>query len=209
MSGYLVYHPRRVITQFGPIVVHHDRPGGNEDPYVWNERFLHTYCHMTQMTPQEGMFIFWVSANRFPCFSHLVCDLVFVVDKKLYWRDKNRMEATDPMVDSERAFEDHYRWAEEQHRFKRRRRFTLKADPSRSFQPQTSSGTVIDVLPELQALGLRLGELRRRLGSTVGSRPCALTDAQASGLASWLESTADIRLTGAELARLRNPESGL
>jgi hypothetical protein len=46
MRGYLIYHRRRVVKQFGKDKVYCDPTSrsGNQDPYVWNTRFLHTYC---------------------------------------------------------------------------------------------------------------------------------------------------------------------
>lgn len=51
MSGYLIYHPSRSVATFDTVIVYHDHIGGNQDPYIWNEPFLHTYCHITQMKP--------------------------------------------------------------------------------------------------------------------------------------------------------------
>lgn len=82
MSGYIIYHPKRNREIFDGTTVHYDNNEGNQDPYVWNRQFLHTYCHMTQMTPQEGQINFWVSGDTFPNFSQLFCDLVFVVERK-------------------------------------------------------------------------------------------------------------------------------
>lgn len=58
MNGYLIYHPTRRSSTFGDITVYHDGTTGNQDPYVWNTKFLHTYCHMTQMTPNIGQINF-------------------------------------------------------------------------------------------------------------------------------------------------------
>ena len=69
MSGYIIYHPKRNREIFDGTTVHYDNNEGNQDPYVWNRQFLHTYCHMTQMTPQEGQINFWVSGDTFPNFS--------------------------------------------------------------------------------------------------------------------------------------------
>jgi hypothetical protein len=83
MAGYLVYHPKRSVTVFGDMFVHHDPLGGNQDPYIWNDCFLHTYCHITQMRPEIGHTLIWVSGNNWPAFDRLYCDLVFVVEVKL------------------------------------------------------------------------------------------------------------------------------
>jgi hypothetical protein len=97
-------------TAFGPAVVYFDRTAGNQDPYVWNEAFLHSYCHITQFHAEAGDINLWVSGDRFPRFSHLYCDLLFVVASKCPWENANDLRRDDPIVDSEEAWDDHYRW---------------------------------------------------------------------------------------------------
>lgn len=47
MSGYVIYHPKRAITTHRNTTIHHDpMRNSNQDPYIWNTRFLHTYCHI-------------------------------------------------------------------------------------------------------------------------------------------------------------------
>ena len=100
-AGYLIYHPKRQMYRFGTQVVYADRKTGNQDPYVWNDSFLHTFCHMTQMSPEIGYVNFWVSGDRWPDFTKLFCDLVFVVKEKLFWKQPNSIDPKDPIVDSE------------------------------------------------------------------------------------------------------------
>jgi len=122
-SGYLIYHPKRAVSKDNNTIIYHDAiRAGNQDPYIWSTRFLHTYCHITQLSPKAGHIIFWVSGNTFPHFSQLYCDLVFVVETKLYWSKANSIERSDPLVESDEAFDDHYTW-HHQHPFKKRKRF--------------------------------------------------------------------------------------
>lgn len=83
MSYYLIYHPARCHTVVNGFTIHHDKFGGNEDPFIWNERFLHSYCHITQLKNEVGQINFWVSGNTYPNFTHLFCDCVFVIDEKM------------------------------------------------------------------------------------------------------------------------------
>ncbi|HEU4386577.1 MAG TPA: hypothetical protein VFV34_02185, partial [Blastocatellia bacterium] len=85
MTSYLVYHPPRQKTVLQGTAVYHDSLTGNQCPYVWNARFLHSFCHITQMSVKEGDITFWVSGDTFPDFKHLWCDLVFCIESKLYW----------------------------------------------------------------------------------------------------------------------------
>ena len=201
MSGYLIYHPRRDIAKFEAITVYHDYIGGNQDPYIWNKQFLHTYCHITQMSPVVGDINFWVSGDSFPNFSHLYCDLVFVVAEKVYWENANTIDRNNTIVDTEHAYNDHYRWAY-QHHFKRRRRYTVKADPERSFQPQDIEQNLIDILPFLINQGLTIDEVRQGLRSGFNSKPLRL-DSLILNLYDWLLKYAVVKLNGVHLQNLR------
>jgi hypothetical protein len=206
MNGYLIYHPKRLVSKFGNVTVYHDATTANQDPYVWSTSFLHTYCHMSQMSPIVGQITFWVSGDSFPDFSHLLCDLVFVTERKDYWQQANSIDRDDPIVDSEEAYIDHYQWAF-QHHFKSRKRFTLKAHPLHSFQPQNTNGTLIDIVPFLTDIGLSLGELRHGLRAGFNSKPFLLGE-HTSMLYEWLDRNAGIKLIGSELEKIRqsNPQ---
>ncbi|MDJ0554775.1 MAG: hypothetical protein QNJ68_10100 [Microcoleaceae cyanobacterium MO_207.B10] len=53
MSGYLIYHPSRLVSAFETIRVYHDTTNGNQDPYLWNQKFLHTYCHIISCSDNQ------------------------------------------------------------------------------------------------------------------------------------------------------------
>jgi len=90
---------------------------------------------MTELKHPEPLDInFWLTGDTFPNFDRLFCDLVFVIAERTMWRDNNSIQQADPMVDSDAAYEDHYRWAG-QHRYTRCKCFTLKADSHMSSQP--------------------------------------------------------------------------
>ncbi|HYO50552.1 MAG TPA: hypothetical protein VEW94_11940 [Chloroflexia bacterium] len=202
MNGYLIYHPARAVSRLGDLTIYHDATTGNQDPYIWNKCFLHTYCHITGLRAAAGDINFWVSGDHFPRFNHLYCDLVFVVAEKLYWSARNAIVATDSLVDTPAAYADHYRWASIQHRFKRRRRYTLKADPLRSFQPQDGANRLIDLVPFLVAHGFSLEMLRQGLRRGFRSRPMVL-GAMASDLYIWLAQTAPVKINGSLLQEIR------
>lgn len=207
MGGYIIYHPKRQRAEFGGTAVYFDNNAGNQDPYVWNRQFLHTYCHITQMTPQEGDTNFWVSGDTFPNFTHLFCDLIFEVERKIYWAESNHIERNDPLVDSKAAYNDHYAWAMHQHALKRRRRFTLKATAG-SYQPQAADGGLLDIVPALEEIGISLDALRTRLRAGFNSRPTRLSDEEAAGLRHWLDANAARKLVGTDLEAIRrkNPQ---
>jgi hypothetical protein len=183
--------------------VYFDTTTHNQDPYIWNDRFLHTYCHIIQMSPHEGDTILWVSGDAFPNFSELRCDLVFHLDKKIYWRDANAIAPNDPLVDSPEAYNDHYRWHTD-HPFRPgHRRFTLKADPHRSFQAQDERGDLIDIVPLLAQQGVGLDLLRLGMRAGFASKPLRLDASLAGGLVDALMATATSRIDGQTLRTIR------
>ncbi len=208
MVGYLIYHPKRQRSEIDNLVIYHDNTRGNQDPYIWNRRFLHTYCHITQISSKEGQINFWVSSDSFPLFTQLYCDLVFVVQEKKYWTDRNYIDPHEKIVDTPEAYNDHYQWAY-QHPYKRRRRFTLKADPLLSFQPQTQEGGLLDILPFLLQLGKSLEMLRNGLVANFGSRPTKLEDKVLNQLYVLLQDNSLIKLRGDLLENIRREHTEL
>lgn len=171
---------------------------------------------MTELSPKPtvGDHIFWICGDTFPDFSELYCDLVFVVDGKCYWQSPNKINEHDPIVDSPEAFTDHYQWGcGYEHCFKpHNKRFTLKADPSCSFQPQNADGKLLNIVEVLESHGYSLATLRKKLVKTrktenPGSHPqsqplCLDGDTVTHALYDWLKQ-ASIKLTGDKLEKIR------
>jgi hypothetical protein len=84
----------------------------------------------------------------------------------------------------------------------RRTRFTLKADPARSFQPQEADGTLIDIVPFLRDHGVSLDSLRTGMRAGTGSQPMTIPDAVAEAIVKTLEG-APVTLHGLELRAIR------
>lgn len=208
MDGYLIYHPKRIKTEINGLTIYHDSTIGNQDPYIWNDKFLHSYCHITQIKPEVGHTIFWVSGDTFPKFNHLYCDLVFVVAEKLDWKNRNSIEITDKIIDSTKAYNDHYRWVK-QHYFKRRRRFTLKADPKKSYQPQNQNHKLLDLLPVLTNKGLSLVHLQNSMRAGFSSQPLWLSQDYVEILLEWLDRNAIVKHRGSDLTKIRRLNAGL
>jgi hypothetical protein len=203
LTSWLIYHPRREVNKFDGLTVYYDEPKGNQDPYIWSDRFLHSYCHVTQSRFEEGDTEFWVSGDSCPNVSVLPCDLVFVIKDKIYWSEANNIHPWDPPVDGDHlAYNDHYRWFYE-HPLKRRARFTLKADAATSFQPQNALGDLVDVVPILAQCGLELSTLRVGLKAGFAARPMALPDAAGARLNLDL-GRAPKRLYGPQLREIRS-----
>jgi len=126
---------------------------------------------------------------------------VFVVAGKCPWDDANDLNRDDPLVDSDEAWADHYRWYA-QHPFTRRSRYTLKADPGRSFQAQSEDGSLIDVVPLLRDQGIGLHELQAGMHAGTGSQPMTIAIAAAEAIKETLKHAPRI-LTGPELRKVR------
>jgi hypothetical protein len=206
-AARLIYHPRRERRAFGPAIVYFDSTAGNQDPYIWNDAFLHSFCHITQFHAEAGDINLWVTGDRFPQFSTLYCDLVFVVARKCLWDDANELRRDDPIVDSGEPWADHYRWYP-QHPLTRRSRHTLKADPGRSFQAQAKDGSLIDIVPVLQEQGIGLAELRAGMHAGTGSQPVTIATAAAEAIAAALK-RAPVIVTGPQLRKIRLDNPGL
>ncbi len=100
---------------------------------------------------------------------------------------------------SEEAYIDHYRWAS-QHPFKKRKRYTLKADPI-SFQPQDRNRELIDIIPFFTDYGITTETLRQSLKAGYGSKPFFLKNALP--LYNWLQKKAVVKLFGTDLEKIR------
>ena len=210
--NYIVYHPERESTNLGDYKIYHDKFDGNEDPYIWNKEFLHSFCHITQMSPQVGSKIFWVSGDTYPDFNKLDCDCVFVVKEKIYWSEANRISIDDKVVDNEQIFEHHYNWVNPphyEHQFLKRKRYTLKADSDKSFQPQDKNQALIDIIPFLNGQGITKEHLRNSISRTRdskrarNSRPFKLPDELAVKLYEFLLLT-EIKIKG-QMIENRHP----
>lgn len=205
---YLIYHPTRQKTIIGNLTIHHDKFGGNEDPYIWNDRFLHTYCHITQLPNEVGQINFWISGDAYPHFTKLFCDCVFFVNEKQFWSTNNFINRLDPIVDNQQTFNHHYVWANKGHHpLKKRKRYTLKADPEKSFQPQAENGCLIDILPFLNQNGLTTDRLISSITSKRGARPFHLDSELGKNLYEYLVLKSTAKILGKQLKNLHPNKS--
>ncbi len=203
VSCNLIYHPKRSTSKIGRSVVYHDAFGGNEDPYIWNNQFLHTYCHTTQLKNEVGQINFWIAGDRWPNFNALYCDCVFVISEKCYWDEANSMRRNNPIVENNQTYEHHYKWGDKtlgHHQLMRRRRYTLKADPQKSFQPQDGKGNLLDILPFLNSQDINTQKLRTAMNTGRGSRPFKLDGDLGEKLYKYLKQKAKVKLRGNQLA---------
>ena len=94
-----------------------------------------------------------------------------------------------------------------QHLFKRRRRYTLKADSEKSFQPQTESGELIDIIPFFNQQGITTDTLINSMSKnksgkkSMNSRPFKLTTEQSNNLYDYLIGNSTIKIKGKDIRR--------
>lgn len=207
--NYLVYHPTRCQTNIGNLRVYHDNFTGNQDPYIWNKRFLHTFCHITQLKVTENDIIFWVYSDTLRNLTKLYCDCVFVIEEKHYWEgDANKIDIDDPLVDNLQTYEHHYKWAKVEHYFKRRKRYTLKANSEKSYQPQNDLKELIDIIPFLNEEEISIETLTKEICMTkngkysINTRPFKLSNNTALKLYDFLWEMSKIKLTGEVLENI-------
>lgn len=177
---FIVPHPVRhieyvcqyVVAKYGVRKVYCDDFSGNQDPYVWRNRFLHSYCKMNRIPCsklQQGDYLLWISpVDKSQIEKRWLCDLVFEVDRVRPWDPKegkigreganNRIQDTQlwgKLLSDEDSYEyhDHFKWvdcrapgvAKAQHVFGGRKiRRTLVAT-EKSYQPQCGDGSLVDV----------------------------------------------------------------
>ena len=204
MNCYLIYHPSRCKSVIGNMTIYHDNFGGNEDPYLWNDKFLHTYCHITQLKNEERQINFWVSGDTYPNFTELFCDCVFLIEEKLYWKNANKINKKDIIVDNAETFKHHYKWYK-QHILNKKRRYTLKANSEKSFQPQDEKHMLIDIVPFLNCNGITTKNLIDSIAKSAkgiqlrNSRPFKLDNCLGHKLYDYLYKTAYIKIFGNQL----------
>lgn len=209
---WIIYHPERKCSLIlNEDVAYHDKLSSNQDPYIWNKNFLHTFCHAPEVnTREKGQINIWVSGETYPKFEKLFCDLVFVVDTVHPWTYANSISRQDAIVDSDFAYEHHYKWGNlkegQSHYFKNKTRYTLKADSTKSFQPQNAEKKLIDIMPLLKKHGISPSMLHQKMSlnkdgeKRKSAKPLIIDSNIGHQLYQYLKNNAPIKLTGSFLA---------
>lgn len=144
---YLIYHPEREKVVINGNIIYCDSFKGNQDPYIWNNEFLYSFCHITQLKDlykDKDYIYFFVSSESYKKIyenKKLYLDTVFYINKKLTWNNKNHIYLKDKIIPSynrKKCFDNHFSWVNfdkwYQHKFnKRKYRYTLYWDEYKSF----------------------------------------------------------------------------
>lgn len=218
MSSYIMLHKDRVKVQIDDLKIYCDSLRRNQDPYIWNENFLHTYCKINQIKVSElkkGDKIFWFTRQG---KSKWFVDLVFIVDSVHYWGKKqenqanstevknvefahyNLVELSDVKYDTV-LYEDHYKWAKIDHPKKSnkcKKRVTLIASED-SYQPQTENGELIEIDNSFKVFFEREPDNRGFLCKK-------LTQYEVNYIDKYIENRCNKKLTGEVLSNLRRDD---
>lgn len=205
MATWICWHPMREELEVyddeikEKRIVYCDKPSHNQDPYIWNDPFLHTYCHMNSMkSVSKGDTIIWVTSRQFQyenesidtlkvmreqkgkrifynATNSLLCDLVFVVAEIEFWENPNNAAYNSEKFVSKHtpeAINDHYKWAIIDHEWKKRKngKKTLWADSENSFQITDSNNHMLDILDGIKECNLELDEKEIISGLTHSAR---------------------------------------
>ena len=216
MANYIMLHQNRIEVKIDDTIVYCDNFKGNQDPYVWSERLLNTFCKTTQIKASQlkkGDTLFWFSRQGNPSEDRWFVDLVFIVDEISYWEKSDKAgEAVDYPFEhyndvklstikyDEYSYKDHYEWAKSDHpktSSRPKRRFTIVASKE-SYQPQTEHKELIEIKDKYI---LDMFEQSPRGGS--GFRCKEITDKQVEYIENFILANKKIELKGSDLFKLR------
>ena len=214
MADYIMLHQNRIKVEIGDTVVYCDSFEHNQDPYIWGEKFLNTYCKTSQIKVSQlkkGDKLFWFSRQG---GDRWFIDLVFIVEEIIYWEksDKvgkvvdypfehyNDVKLTTIKYD-EFSYEDHYKWAKTDHpktSSRPKRRFTIVATKE-SYPAQTAHKELIEIQDKYI---LDMFEHSPRGGS--GFRCKEINDKEVKYIESYILENKKIELKGSDLFKLRS-----
>lgn len=216
MANYIMLHQNRIEVKIDDTSVYCDNFKGNQDPYVWSERFLNTFCKTNQIKASQlkkGDTLFWFTRQGTPSDDKWFVDLVFIVDEIIYWErsDKPQKVGDHPFEHyndvklstikyDDFSYEDHYQWAGIDHPKKSsrpKRRFTIVASKE-SYQAQTKHKELIEIKDKYI---LDMFEHSPRGGS--GFRCKEINDKEVKYIESYIHENKKIELKGSDLFKLR------
>ena len=86
MANYIMLHQNRIEVKIDDTSIYCDNFKGNQDPYVWSERFLNTFCKTNQIKASQlkkGDTLFWFTRQGSPSDDKWFVDLVIKQRKQL------------------------------------------------------------------------------------------------------------------------------
>lgn len=211
---WLIYHPERKTHEelcSEAKFVYYDSFSGNQDPYIWNEKFLYSYCQLQNRREYlldrlaVGDCLFFVSTERGSTqLKFLVCDLVFEIEEIKQWKEPF------PKYDSlcNYSWKDHYRWwVDHPNCLIESKRYSFVASSEKSFQPIKPDGKLVNILRTLTDNDEDISQILTRNKTTekaCASKPIEISTR--SGLAVLKKLNHDLyhKHYGAELFKLRN-----
>ena len=217
MANYIMLHQNRIEVKIDDTSMYCDNFKGNQDPYVWSERFLNTFCKTNQIKASQlkkGDTLFWFTRQGSPSDDKWFVDLVFIVDEISYWEKSDKAEeAVDYPFEhynnvklstikyDDFSYEDHYQWAGIDHPKKSsrpKRRFTIVASKD-SYQPQTENKDLIEIDDNC------ILDMFDHFPDVRGKFRCKeITDEQVEDIENFILANKKIELKGTDLFKLRS-----
>lgn len=222
MSSYLIVHKMRNATVFGNDIIYHDSFCNNQDPYIWSDPFLYSFCKSFWLAGQVGKddYLFFVTAdsvvNGLNKNRPVYCDLVFRVGDIYTWQQNNTvpLQVTfQPPISNwnngmwQKAVDNHLIWPSRGvHQWKKRNLITYIANSDFSFQPQ------ININPPKIKNFINLIDISSVLPQAPGnislSHPMLLTVADVTSILNYISANCNNNIFAQHLTSLSNLHGG-
>lgn len=219
MNSFIMFHAERTkLILDEDNICYCDSFNGNQDPYIFAPRFLHSYCKINQLPiskMKKGDTILWFTKDESQKEKgEWFCDLVFILDEIKIWNPipdsfnanyKNNYTKSDirQCVTHEREERDHFRWAGIDHPKgeNSHKRITLFANSKESFQPLNSENNLICMDEFCQdELGLDLSIIK---GGPRGYPKRVLDENQCNKILNYINEESHKKLHGKQLQEIR------
>lgn len=166
MTCYILHHYKRQKAEYedGKYIYFENNEWINICPYIFNNRFIHTFCKAFPLEKEIWNIYFWVYAKwnlQKTSITNIFCDIIFVAWEKVVWKSPNnlRWKHSGKELYYENIenilYRNHFKYCydKKHHKLaKDTKRITLFADPNRSYQPQDENNNLIDIKPFLKGL---------------------------------------------------------
>ena len=159
MNVFIMFHAERYkLILDKNNICYCDSFKGNQDPYIFAPRFLHSYCKINSLPiskMKKGDTVIWLTKDNSQK-GKWFCDLIFVIDEIKIWnplpgygsfdyKNDYRLSDITKYITHKREGRDHFYWAGIDHPKgeNAHKRITLFANPKESFQPLDSDNNLI------------------------------------------------------------------
>lgn len=195
-KAYIVFHPARdesVVSVNGKeFTIYHDNFGNhNQDPFIFNNQFVYTYCQITKLKLlNHGDIVFFANVPKIGGQSYhnpakirtVLCDLVFVVGERIPWIHASNIPPSESELPEKAVSKDARKFNLDMwpnHKFKLksqlinrkpRTRYTYLASATESFQPKAATNQLFNIY-DLMTDSLKKNLAEGKIQSGTNSQP--------------------------------------